>query len=220
MRAQWRATAAPQSANPLLAAPILSTLLRLTLPNLAAMLVIRAVAIAETTYVGILGTAQLAAIALVFPMVMLMQMLSAGAMGGGVSSAISRALGAGDEARAEALALHAPSSARRPVRPSRCCSRLRGGDSGRWAAVARCSSRRSSTPTWRWRASADLAGQHAGLRGARHRQHARALGDPAWRRGAADRARRRTRAWARADPALRPRRRRLRPGDRLRCRRV
>ena len=98
---------APKAANPLLAGPILPTLLRLTLPNLAAMLVTALVAIAETAYVGILGTTQLAAIALVFPMVMLMQMLSAGAMGGGVSSAISRALGAGDEARAEALALHA-----------------------------------------------------------------------------------------------------------------
>src|SRR5436190_19252808 len=98
---------ADKPANPLLAGPILSTLLRLTLPNLAAMLVIAAVAIAETIYVGILGTVELAAIALVFPMVMLMQMLSAGAMGGGVSSAISRALGAGDEARAAALALHA-----------------------------------------------------------------------------------------------------------------
>jgi Na+-driven multidrug efflux pump len=40
-------------------------------------------------------------------MVMLMQMLSAGAMGGGVSSAVSRALGARDVPRAEALALHA-----------------------------------------------------------------------------------------------------------------
>jgi Na+-driven multidrug efflux pump len=38
---------------------------------------------------------------------MLMQMLSAGAMGGGVSSAISRALGAGAEKRAAALAVHA-----------------------------------------------------------------------------------------------------------------
>ena len=97
----------PKPANPLLAGPILPTLLRLTLPNLAAMLVMALVAIAETSYVGILGTTQLAAIALVFPMVMLMQMLSAGAMGGGVSSAISRALGAGDEARAQSLALHA-----------------------------------------------------------------------------------------------------------------
>jgi putative MATE family efflux protein len=91
----------------LLSGPILPTLLRLTLPNLAAMLVVALVAVCETAYVGILGTTQLAAIALVFPMVMLMQMLSAGAMGGGVSSAIARALGAGDTARAEALALHA-----------------------------------------------------------------------------------------------------------------
>jgi Na+-driven multidrug efflux pump len=98
---------APASANPLLSAPILPTLLRLSVPNLAAMLVTAAVAIAETIYVGLLGTTELAAIALVFPMVMLMQMLSAGAMGGGVSSAISRALGAGDRARASALALHA-----------------------------------------------------------------------------------------------------------------
>jgi putative MATE family efflux protein len=65
------------------------------------------VAIAETAYVGLLGVPQLAGIALVFPMVMLQQMMSAGAMGGGVSSAVSRALGAGDVARAETLARHA-----------------------------------------------------------------------------------------------------------------
>jgi putative MATE family efflux protein len=101
------AAATVRSTNALLEAPILPALLRLTVPNLAAMLVIAAVAICETVYVGILGTAALAAIALAFPMVMLMQMLSAGALGGGVSSAISRALGAGDLERAEALALHA-----------------------------------------------------------------------------------------------------------------
>jgi putative MATE family efflux protein len=91
----------------LVTGPILLSLLQLTLPNLAAMLVVALVAIFETVYVGILGTTPLAAIALVFPLIMLMQMLSAGAMGGGVSSAISRALGAGDLVRAEALALHA-----------------------------------------------------------------------------------------------------------------
>ena len=48
------------------------------------------VAIAETSYIGRLGTIPLAAIALVFPFAMLTQMMSAGAMGGGVSSAISR----------------------------------------------------------------------------------------------------------------------------------
>ncbi|MEA2934441.1 MAG: hypothetical protein QOD74_1087, partial [Variibacter sp.] len=58
-------------------------------------------------YVGRLGTAPLAGMALTLPMVMLTHMMSAGAMGGGVSSAISRALGAGDVARAQVLALHA-----------------------------------------------------------------------------------------------------------------
>lgn len=93
--------------NPLLSAPILRTLVMLSLPNMAAMVATALVAIAETAYVGLLGTPALAGMALVFPMVMLQQMLSAGAMGGGVSSAVSRALGAGDEIRARALALHA-----------------------------------------------------------------------------------------------------------------
>jgi Na+-driven multidrug efflux pump len=95
------------SLNALLTSPILPTLIRLAAPNMISMLAIAMVAIAETAYVGLLGVPTLAAMALVFPMVMLQQMMSAGAMGGGVSSAISRALGAGDEVRAQALALHA-----------------------------------------------------------------------------------------------------------------
>lgn len=91
----------------LLAAPILPTLLKLTLPNTVAMGATALAAIAETAYVGLLGVEPLAAMALTFPMIMLMQMTSAGAMGGGVSSAIARALGGGDIARANALALHA-----------------------------------------------------------------------------------------------------------------
>jgi putative MATE family efflux protein len=65
------------------------------------------VGIAETWYVGQLGTLPLAAMALVFPFAMLTQMMSNGAMGGGVSSAVSRALGASDIERARTLALHA-----------------------------------------------------------------------------------------------------------------
>jgi putative MATE family efflux protein len=87
--------------------PILQTLLRLSLPNVLAMVMTVAVGIAETYYVGYLGTTPLAAMALVFPFAMLSGMLSAGAMGGGVSSAISRALGAGNTVRANQLALHA-----------------------------------------------------------------------------------------------------------------
>jgi putative MATE family efflux protein len=94
-------------ANSLLTSPILPTLLTLALPNTVAMFGTALVAVAETSYIGRLGTVPLAAIALVFPFIMLTQMMSAGAMGGGVSSAISRALGAGNRDRAAILALHA-----------------------------------------------------------------------------------------------------------------
>ncbi|MDO9224032.1 MAG: MATE family efflux transporter [Caulobacter sp.] len=93
--------------HPLLAAPVAPTLIRLAAPNLIGMLAGTAVSIAETAYIGQLGTAPLAAAALVLPLIMLMGMMSAGAMGGGVSSAVSRALGGGDARRAEALVLHA-----------------------------------------------------------------------------------------------------------------
>jgi putative MATE family efflux protein len=93
--------------NHLVTAPILPTLLRLAVPNTIAMAGSALVAIAETSYIGRLGTEPLAGIALVFPFAMLTQMMSAGAMGGGVSSAISRALGAGNRDRAADLAFHA-----------------------------------------------------------------------------------------------------------------
>ncbi|MDB5638546.1 MAG: family efflux transporter [Bradyrhizobium sp.] len=93
--------------NSLLTSPILPTLLRLALPNTVAMFGSTLVAVAETSYIGRLGIEPLAGIALVFPFAMLTQMMSAGAMGGGVSSAISRALGAGKRDRAANLALHA-----------------------------------------------------------------------------------------------------------------
>ena len=101
------APAAAAQSNSLLTSPILPTLLKLAIPNTVAMFGIAAVAIAETSYIGRLGVEPLAGIALVFPFAMLTQMMSAGAMGGGVSSAISRALGAGDRDRAAVLALHA-----------------------------------------------------------------------------------------------------------------
>lgn len=91
----------------LLAGPILPTLLGMALPNVVALTILSLVVIAETSYIGILGTEALAAMALVFPFVMLTQMMSSGAMGGGIASAVSRALGSGDASRARALALHA-----------------------------------------------------------------------------------------------------------------
>ena len=100
-------TPTPRPADALLTAPILPAVLRFVWPNMVAMLATALAAVAETTYVGRLGVPALAGMALVFPMVMLQMMLSGGAMGGGVSSAVSRALGAGDTARANALAVHA-----------------------------------------------------------------------------------------------------------------
>jgi Na+-driven multidrug efflux pump len=91
----------------LLEGPIVATLLRLATPNVLVMVVQASVGLLETYCVATLGTDALAGIALVFPVLMLMQMMSAGAMGGGISSAIARALGAGHRAEAEALVLHA-----------------------------------------------------------------------------------------------------------------
>jgi len=91
----------------LLEGPIASTLLRLAGPNVLVMVAQAASGLIETYFIGKLGTDSLAGVALVFPIVMLMQMMSAGAMGGGISSAIARALGAGRRADANALVLHA-----------------------------------------------------------------------------------------------------------------
>jgi putative MATE family efflux protein len=93
--------------DPLLDGAILPTLLRLSWPNIVSLTAGTCVVIAETSYIGRLGTEALAAMALVFPFVILMMTMSGGAMGGGVSSAIARALGAGDRERASTLAIHA-----------------------------------------------------------------------------------------------------------------
>ena len=91
----------------LLEAPIAPTLVRLGAPNVLVMLAQAGVGLMETYFVGKLGTDALAGMALVFPAVMLMQMTSAGAMGGGIASAIARALGARRRNDADALVLHA-----------------------------------------------------------------------------------------------------------------
>ena len=91
----------------LLASPVVPTLVRLSAPGLLLVAFQSMISIGDTYFVGLLGTAPLAGLALVFPLVMLLQMTSAGAMGGGMSSAISRALGAGDARRARRLVVHA-----------------------------------------------------------------------------------------------------------------
>ena len=90
----------------ILEAPIAPTLARLAAPNVIAMFVTAATSIAEGYFAGLIGIDALAGLALVFPFVMLTHMLSAGSIGGAVSSAVARALGAGDERRAERLMAH------------------------------------------------------------------------------------------------------------------
>jgi len=87
--------------------PILPTMLKLGLPTIVVLVVQTFVGIAETYFVSFLGTDALAGVALVFPVLMLMQMMSNGGIGGGVASAVARALGSGRWEDANALALHA-----------------------------------------------------------------------------------------------------------------
>jgi Na+-driven multidrug efflux pump len=97
----------PLARNALVDGPILRTLLWLAWPNVIALSAGTCVVIAETSYIGRLGVESLAAMALVFPFVILTMTMSGGAMGGGVASAVARSLGAGDVDRASTLAAHA-----------------------------------------------------------------------------------------------------------------
>lgn len=91
----------------LLEAPIVPLLVRLAWPNVLIMLAQASAGLIETYWVAKLGTDALAAMALVFPGVMLMTTLSAGAFGGAISSAVARTLGAGRREAADGLVLHA-----------------------------------------------------------------------------------------------------------------
>ena len=91
----------------LLEAPIASTLLKMAGPSMLVMVAQTFAGLIETYFVGKLGTDALAAMSLVFPLVMFMQMTSAGAMGGGIASSIARALGARSPEKANSLVFHA-----------------------------------------------------------------------------------------------------------------
>ena len=91
----------------LLHGAVVPTLLAMAWPNILVMMAQASTGLIETWWVSHLGTDALAGMALVFPGFMMMQMLSAGAVGGGISSAIARALGGNRRADADALVLHA-----------------------------------------------------------------------------------------------------------------
>jgi putative MATE family efflux protein len=104
--APGRAATLDPRTRALLETPILRVLMRLTLPNMLVMLAQASTGVVETYFIGKLGTPSLAGVSLVFPGVMLMQTMSAGAFGGAISSAIARALGGGRPAEANALVIH------------------------------------------------------------------------------------------------------------------
>ena len=93
--------------SPLLTAPIGPTIVRMAAPNMVSMVITMITFMAEAWYVGQLGTPSLAGLALAFPMMMLMMMLSGGSIGGTITGAVARRLGAGDRTGAETLAFHA-----------------------------------------------------------------------------------------------------------------
>ena len=95
------------SSHLLLAAPIGPALLRLAGPTTAFMVVQIFVAVAETWFIGRLGTEALAGFALILPFLVLMLNLANGGMGGAVAAALARALGGGRLEDARALVLHA-----------------------------------------------------------------------------------------------------------------
>lgn len=91
----------------LLQGPIAPTLLRLAAPNL----VVNVVLITVTTsvdahFAGRLGPAALAGLALVFPVLMLMQQMANFSMGGALTAAVARAIGAGRHHDATSLVIH------------------------------------------------------------------------------------------------------------------
>ncbi|MCK8785539.1 MATE family efflux transporter [Roseomonas sp. NAR14] len=109
------AAASPAAASPAVAsmaspAPVrelLRRILALAAPTGLVSLLQVAGQLIETWLAARQGTAALAGWAVVLPFALLLQQMSAGAMGGGVVSAVARSLGAGRREEASALVLHA-----------------------------------------------------------------------------------------------------------------
>ena len=186
---------------------------RLALPNVVVMVVQSAIGLIETWFVAKLGTDALAGMALVFPLLMVIQMISAGAMGGGILSSVARALGSNRARRRQHARLargrdRGRRSAFSPRRPrfsaGRSSTRLMGGRDGSLAAALTYSNLVFA------RRDPALALQLACRRHPRHRQHDRAGERHRARRDRADPAVARADLRRRPAAAARHRRRRCR----------
>jgi len=97
----------PPRTRMLLEAPIMPTLLRLAAPNVLNLLAFAGMITFDGFFLGRISTNALAGASLAFPWVMLILQATNSGMGVGVSSAVSRALGAGQRDRADDLVFHA-----------------------------------------------------------------------------------------------------------------
>ena len=81
-------------------------LIRMSAPNTIAFFIQSLVVLTEVWFISKLGTNSLAAVALAFPLLMITQTMSGGALGGAITSAIARSMGANDIDRVEKLIWH------------------------------------------------------------------------------------------------------------------
>jgi putative MATE family efflux protein len=82
--------------------PVPQLLLRMTLPMMVGMLGMVAFNLADTYFVGQLGTKELAAMSFTFPIIMIISSLALG-LGMGTSAVVSRAIGEGDHQKVQRL---------------------------------------------------------------------------------------------------------------------
>lgn len=92
-----------KSVPSLVGTPLGPTMLRLAIPGVIGALLFSALGLIEAAYLRAAGADALAAVAVVFPLVMLSAMFSAGAIGGAVSGRTARAIGAGDADEASTI---------------------------------------------------------------------------------------------------------------------
>lgn len=86
--------------------PIHKMLFKLAAPNMVSVFFMLVVGFAEPFFAGKLGIIQLASVAITYPLVSLSGMIGAGAIGGGVVSALSRSIGKNDLNRANVVIWH------------------------------------------------------------------------------------------------------------------
>ena len=86
--------------------PVMPLLIRMSAPNTIAFFIQSIVVLTEVWFISKLGTNSLAAVALAFPLLMITQTMSGGALGGAITSSIARSMGANDIDKAERLIWH------------------------------------------------------------------------------------------------------------------